>query len=383
MIEIQCIRDEKSLRGLAPLWNDLLRRSASDCICMTWEWVSTWWDVYGGAYRPFVLVAREGGKAPCAIAPLMIGRGPAGVKRLFRHLMFIGQGEEVFPEYLDLIIERGREEELTGALLDFILGPGRRSWDVLLLERVLRSSPNFQSLTRGLQQRGLRLRVDNDMVCPFTPLPASWDEFLKTRSGNFRSKVRSPRKKLERMGEVRFLQADKEIALDRAFDLLVELNRERWKEQGASFRSESYTRFHHELCRRVIDRGWLFMMILTVDGEPVGARYDFHYADKIWNNQGGWRTDFTKLPLGNIMLAHGVEWAIEHGCVEYDFMGGDAEHKRRWSTDQRTMVDLCAGNTSLTGRGYEALLSLRQALRPVEARLQRLKSLAALRSPRR
>src|ERR1044071_4898076 len=100
MITVQTIQDIAELRRLGPAWNALLARSGSDCIFLTWEWISTWWEIFGASHRLLVLVAREGGELR-GIAPLMIGRSRRHNRSpLLRRLMFIGQDSDVYPEYL-------------------------------------------------------------------------------------------------------------------------------------------------------------------------------------------------------------------------------------------------------------------------------------------
>jgi CelD/BcsL family acetyltransferase involved in cellulose biosynthesis len=47
--------------------------------------------------------------------------------------------------------------------------------------------------------------------------------------------------------------------------------------------------------------------------------------------------------VGSALLAEIFEWGIGQGLREYDFLEGDAWYKRRWSTAQRTAVDLVFG----------------------------------------
>ena len=38
----EIITSRKALRRLEPVWNTLLRESASDTLSLTWEWMSAW-----------------------------------------------------------------------------------------------------------------------------------------------------------------------------------------------------------------------------------------------------------------------------------------------------------------------------------------------------
>jgi CelD/BcsL family acetyltransferase involved in cellulose biosynthesis len=133
--------------------------------------------------------------------------------------------------------------------------------------------------------------------------------------------------------------------------ILASLNRERWQEEGSSFRTERYHKFHTELARRLAERGWLWLSVLTIDGEPAAARYDFVYGGKVWCMQGGWKPSLRNANLGTIMTGEVIDWAIRNGIREYDFLGGEDHYKRRWANAERTLSDIEAFNPgTLRGR---------------------------------
>lgn len=349
MVEVRCVDDAGGLRALEPLWNALLQRSGSDSICMTWEWIWTWWEVYGARYRPLVLVASDAGRE-IGIAPLMVGRGTGRITAQVRYLMFIGQNEDVTPEYLDFFVERGREGEVTEAFCRHLVRERRGDWDVALLQRILRDSPNLKSLAAACQRQGLPVARTAEVECPYATLPSGWQEYLQGRSKHFRKRIGYNRRRLEREGALALQHVDRETDLGAAFDRLVELNRERWGTAGESFRSQRYVAFHRRLCELLLPRGWLLLVLLTVDGRVAAAKYDYCYAGKVWGNQGGWLPDFEKQEIGSVLVGMLLEWAIEQGYREYDFLGGEAEYKRRWGDGLRMMDDYQVWNTTARAR---------------------------------
>ena len=67
------IGDVDSLQKLEPEWNSLLQDSASDCLFLTWEWLSTWWKHLAEERSLAVMAIRCGGEltgiAPCCVKP--------------------------------------------------------------------------------------------------------------------------------------------------------------------------------------------------------------------------------------------------------------------------------------------------------------------------
>src|SRR5712691_3966287 len=87
-------------------WNALLESSASPCVFLTHEWLSTWWKHLSEGRKLAILSARAGGKL-IGILPLTI-RAPQYARMIPRVAEFIGSGV-IGSDYLDAIIERGRE----------------------------------------------------------------------------------------------------------------------------------------------------------------------------------------------------------------------------------------------------------------------------------
>ena len=137
MREVRVIRDAAGLAALAPEWDELLARSASDTVFLTWAWLASWWDTYGDGLEPRVATVREDGRlvaaAPCKIEE----RRRYGLS--FRQLEFIGTGRAVCPDFLDLVIERGREDELVPPLVAALAA--ERGWDKLAFTDIPADSP--------------------------------------------------------------------------------------------------------------------------------------------------------------------------------------------------------------------------------------------------
>jgi CelD/BcsL family acetyltransferase involved in cellulose biosynthesis len=376
MLAIRVITDEQALRAIAPQWNPLLQASGSDSFFLTWEWIDTWLQIYGheAGRGLLVLVAEEQG-AIVGIAPLMVtAGGPLGLRR---ELGFIGQGADVRPEYLDLFIRPGREAEVTAAFCTELTGPLASRWDTLRLETVLATSPNLPPLEDRLAARHVVLRRSAVMPSRYAELRGSFEDFIKGKSTHFRKRWNNTRNRLLRDGEVSYRFAPVDVPIAEAFDELVRLNHERWGDQGKSFRSESYIRFHRALCERIAPAGWLMLVLMLQQGKIVAVKYDFVYDGKIWGNQGGWSVDFQQKKVGEILIGRLIELGLERGLGEYDFLGGEAEYKERWGTGIREMVDLEAFNATGRGRAVELAQRGKELLRRVvpPERWEQIKSL--------
>ena len=362
-IRIDVLRDTRGVDDLRAEWNPLLQASATDSIFLSWEWLSTWWEVLGDGHAPFYVTARGRGGELVGVAPLVIGAGRGLVGRHLRTLMVAGQRAETLSEFLDLFVARGREREIVPLLVRPILEHAGRDWDALVFERVVSCSPNLPLVEEELRSAGLDPTRSPGEASPYLPLPSSWSTLFASMSRNFRSQWSNSMNRLARDGEVRLRVAGRDVPLELAMDRLVELNRARWGATGVSFRSDAYVRFHRLLSRRLYERGALLLVLLDVGDTTVAARYDFLWAGKIWCFQGGWLPAYERLHVGTILTGKVLEWGIENGYREYDFLKGDRPYKRRWASEQRVLVDLSTYARSPKARWWKTVQRTEGALR--------------------
>jgi hypothetical protein len=59
-------------RALESEYVALLQRSSANSVFLTWEWLSTWMDVFGSNAKPFVILVRDEADRLLAAAPLKI-----------------------------------------------------------------------------------------------------------------------------------------------------------------------------------------------------------------------------------------------------------------------------------------------------------------------
>ena len=202
---------------------------------------------------------------------------------------------------------------------------------------MLADSPNLAALQSALAGKHIELELGEEIPCYHVTLPESFEALLKSKSQHFRKRWNNTRNRLLRAGEVTYRFAPEEISLEEAFAALHRLNRERFGGSGTSFRTPQYLEVHRRFCELCASRGWLALCVMLQDGEVIAAKYDFLYAGKLWGNQGGWSREHQQQKVGEILIGKLLEWGIEKGAREYDFLGWPAEYKQRWSTGQRAM----------------------------------------------
>jgi CelD/BcsL family acetyltransferase involved in cellulose biosynthesis len=331
---IEKITDMGGLHALRAEWTDLLESSASDCVFLTWEWLSTWWKHRGGGKRLDVIAVRQGdeliGLAPLMVIPPRPGRLVPSPTR-----QFLASGN-VGSDYLDVIVRKGRELEALSALASQLDREGL----MLDLMRVNRRSAAALLLAGELEQRGWRLSEGPGDVCPFIDLAGhTWNSYLASFDAKHRYNVKHRLDRLMKQFDMRFERVQSEEQRREALAALVALHRERWTARGGStaLDAASLVAFHEEFSRLALERGWLRLYVMRLEGKPVAALYGFRYRHAFCFYQTGFAPAYSRHGVGQVTLSLTIKDAIEDGASEYDMLHGDEPYKFDWTRQVREL----------------------------------------------
>lgn len=290
-------------------WGELAERSGS--VFATWEWATAWWRHFGDGSEPLLLRC-SGSAGPFAILPLCRSRrGP------LRVLRFIGYGPG---DVLGPVCDPADRERAGGALREALAQGAAGPWDVLLAER----------LPVGVLGEVLGGRRLQEEACPELAIGGrGWQEFLSSLSRNLREKLRRNTRKLERQHQLSFRLCEDPDRLGEDLDTLIRLHRARWGEGEGAFERQAVVAFHHDFAAAALNRGWLRLWTMEIDGEPAAAWYGFRFAGTEAFYQSGRDPSFDRFSIGFLMLMRTVQAAFEDGLDRYAFLRGDEPYKGR------------------------------------------------------
>ncbi|HEY3303128.1 MAG TPA: GNAT family N-acetyltransferase [Candidatus Binatia bacterium] len=358
--QTEIVEDASSFETLREEWSRLLETSASDCVFLTWEWLFTWWKHFFQGRKLSILALREG---PELIALAPFASSPPGLRFFspFRSLEFLGAGS-IGSDYLDVILKRGKEEPALAALAEELAHEKR----ALKLDHLNRRSSSAAELAQRLKKLGWSLYEARRSVSPYIELAGhSWESYLAGLGPEHRYNVRRRMKNLSKQFDVRFEAAGTEEERREAFSLLVELHGMRWRQNGVGgvFRAPGLLSFHEEMSRLALERGWLRLFVLRLDGKPAAALYGFRYKGVFYFYQSGFDPAYGKFSVGLVTMGLAIKNAIEEGASEYDFLYGDEPYKFLWARRARELGCLEMYPPSMAGRVYKQAVDLNRAAR--------------------
>ena len=348
-IETTLVTSASQFNALRDDWHDLLSRSPSNNIFLTWEWLFPWWQIYGRDAALRLVLAYENNRL-CGIAPLYRSAMYLGPAR-FRTLEFLG-ARHVASEYLDFIAEGDDYPRIVNALLAALRQD--RDWDVLLGFHAPAESPTFQVLPDRAQAYAWAQTCLTESLYVTAP---DWKTYVSRLGHSTRRNVRSHRKRA--VHDLRAILLDTRAGIRNQLRDLIVLHQTRMRELGfpGSYASPRFVVFHEQVADLFEQRGWGWMFSLRSNGTTIAANYGFQYDGSFYGYSMGFDPGFRSYSIGFVLFSHLLERCINDGLT-VDFMG-PGQHKELWKPARRVKVSYVLGSSPRSFAAYTMMAAAR------------------------
>jgi CelD/BcsL family acetyltransferase involved in cellulose biosynthesis len=330
------VRVADEFSSLAESWSDLLGRSDSDIVCLTPEWISSWWEAFGKGNRPFVLTVWHD-EILVGLAPMMMGNvSILGVPT--RRLQFMANGHS---PRADIITDSSFKRPALRAIFVY-LNMHRKLWDFIELSRIPRETGTVEVLGDVLADVPLKHNIHPSAGSPYIPVETDWETFYAGRSAKFRKVMRNKLNRVKRLGESVAEQLQDEKSLRSSLPTVFELSDRSWKgKHNSGIGSTPANRaFYRGLVERAGPRGWLSIWILRIGGEPVAFECDLLYGDKAYALSSDFDEAYRDSTPGSVLERFIIERYFRAGLKEYDMCGADYSYKLKWTSKVREHADV-------------------------------------------
>jgi CelD/BcsL family acetyltransferase involved in cellulose biosynthesis len=262
-----------------PEWAELAEAAGN--VFGTPEFVSVWWRHYGAGRRLPTVACRSPAGHLVGFAPIY-----EFARRPITTLRFIGHGTG---DMLGPVCAPEQREEVAGALRMALAERGD-GLDVLLAERL----PSQEGWARSLG--GRFVRHESSPVLEIGDM--TWDDYLSTRSRNFRQKLRRSERRLRAHGGYRVRLANDPACIERDVRTLIRLHNARWEASESRAFSGRRRAFHLDWAARALARGWLRLWLMEGGGDAIAAWYGFRFGGKEAYYQAGRNPSWERESVG-------------------------------------------------------------------------------------
>jgi CelD/BcsL family acetyltransferase involved in cellulose biosynthesis len=234
-------------------------------------------------------------------------------------------------------------------------------WDTFRMSNILESHEIVRHFADALVRRPLAGLVRDGHASYFLELPTSFDEYLAARSSKFRNHLKRVERKVA--GESEASVTDYAVAdeVDRAYDLLLEIERASWKhEHGTAISAVPHqVGFYRELCRGAAARGRLHLQVLSFGGRPAAYNLGYICNSTYFYLKTSYVEAWRQLGVATWLRAYLIRSLIDRRLRYMDFPAEPYEWERQWTETVHWHKKVALFNVTPVGMG----LSLAERLR--------------------
>lgn len=329
----------------AERWNELVRQSPGNSIFLTWEWMVVWNTYVARGIPLFIIAVFNKQEQPQAFLPLY--------QSSFRFLKSISykclrpMGDcHCGSEYPDIIAAPDTLEAIF-PYIEECLNAHPDKWDCLYFRHVSGWTDAASRLARFCTQKRTFFR-QQEAVFSSIPLPESIDEYNREQISSLYPLLRRQKKKLEQTGRLSISFCQHERELPHYLNTLFRLHKKRWEaagQRGSFVRRPLMQDFYTGFAATALNRGWLKLFALRIDDTILAVQIGYLYNGMFYQLQEGFDPERPG-GLGNVLRHAVIDWCITNKVREYDYLGGNEEHKLQWGAKQRTGRHLFCGRQS-------------------------------------
>jgi CelD/BcsL family acetyltransferase involved in cellulose biosynthesis len=350
--------------AIAPVWSRLVARASRSSFFLTEPWIGAWIETFGPHLKPSILLLESAGE-PVGACILSLTT-PKLLRIPVRGLALNATGETsehtIYSEYNDLVCVEGYENLLAQAVRSHA---SNYRWDEVLLN-AFTPGPGYESLKQAFS--GLDTQ-ERRQPCYYVDLAAIRRQGLTYQAALSSANRYHVRRKLRYQSESGALRLDAACNSDCAlnmFEELARLSRRRWESRRREciFDSDLFVAFHRRLIARCCPHGGVQLLRVTAGGHVVGVVYNLVHQGRVYFYQCGYGyTSNQRLSPGTVALAMSIQYCLDAGFQDYDFLSGHAAYKHSLSTGSRDLVWAVFRRPGLKLRVLDRLARLNARLR--------------------
>jgi CelD/BcsL family acetyltransferase involved in cellulose biosynthesis len=265
-------------------------------------------------------------------APLFASRNSNGDIGLY----LLGSVE--IADILDVLVEPGLATEFYASLLDALEVAGPREWKSLDLQNIPEASPTLSGLAAAASQRGWSHTQERLEVSPYVSLHESWETYLEGLESKQRRELKRKIRRAESYPSSVSWRISERAELDQDIDAFLALMGT--DPAKAEFLTDDMREQFRQMVRTLGEKALIQLAMLYVGDELACAYLNLDFHGKLWVYNSSVNPEYFQLSPGWVLMGYIIQWAIEEGRTEVDFLRGSEDYKYRLGGVDREIFQL-------------------------------------------
>ena len=344
-IEIDVIKDLGTLKSIKDEWDTLNLCSKDGSPFSSHDWITAWCENYLDRNKLFVVQARKDGK--------LIGLLPFYItsKLNLTIIQLLGL-KEVNGECVNLIIKQGLENKVGPLILDTLFELPE-NWDAISLYGI-RTNSLFHNILFSTNSKLLQnTKIVSSMLGParVIHLSESWEEFLKSRTKNFRKIYR---RKISAFNDTGFniVRESEGKNHEEVVDHLIQVESLSW--QGIKGRPiiKLKKKFFDKIMPKLIKNNEADIIWAMNNEREISFILLFILKDRAFFFVTAYESAYEKFSLGTVVHYFALKHLCERGIKYVDLMIdiGPSTTKDRWTKTKEISMKHLFFKKTLKGR---------------------------------
>lgn len=277
------------------------------------DWMRTWWQHFGGSSELYLTSVRDD-SGILGIGPFRIDGETASIV-----------GSENVCDYLDLVAVRGREADVSGAVLEDLKGRGVKSLNFGLLRP---DSIVMNALAEVAHGKGFEVSTKQEDVSSEMDLPGTFDDYLGILNTKQRHEVRRKLRRLQEAGGVQYQLLNGGVDLEATLNKFMRLF-SLARDEKARFMTPEMEVFFRSMAASMAGAGLLKIGRLDFDSITVAMIICFDYNGSVYLYNSGFDPQYESLSVGLLSKVFCIKESIQQGKKRFEFLKGNEIYKQR------------------------------------------------------
>lgn len=340
-------------------WNGLLKRSLSDVVHLSHEWVTAWWHNFGKGKELCVITVYNDRGELLGIAPLM--RSAQSYRNI--HVKKVSLLANGHSPSSNIIVSRENPEEVVDFMAERMLA--MTDWDIMELTKVDQKNLACELFLNNLKKRNQPYGVKSNIESPFITIDSDWEAFFDRKSKRFKKSMRNKINRADKFEDISINRINIRGGRDAVIGDMISVSGKSWKKKnGADLHTNNEAQgFYLDICDNLGPSGNIMVWMLSKGATPVAFEFHITYNGVVYPIRADYDDAFKSLSPGSVLEYNIIKTLFEESKVrEYNSCGHTYDYLLNWTDCTRKLINVEIFNSGC--RSY-SLYALEYKLIPI------------------